>query len=185
VQSARVISEAEAVIAALDLSAPSETLAALLVELEKLTGEAEQLTRGIGRGLVTLGRPGPLAEAVASVAHEADLVAARFAQLVVAFRRGHRATRAGALSTLEARELILSSTDFASSLLEELRAVIDRARDLDAQARQYYDDTFTALWSDPARNAAEAELDRDAGKEIEAGRGFRGSIDDLIKSIDG
>jgi len=52
-------------------------------------------------------------------------------------------------------------------------------------AEQNLDATFAALWADPERNAAEAEQDRRQDAEIDAGAGFRGSIDDLISTIDG
>jgi uncharacterized protein (DUF433 family) len=64
----------------------------------------------------------------------------------------------------------------------QIRAVLRYAAML---AEQNLDATFAALWADPKRNAAEAELDRRADAEIDAGGGFRGSIDDLIAAVDG
>jgi uncharacterized protein (DUF433 family) len=64
----------------------------------------------------------------------------------------------------------------------QIRAVLRYAAML---AEQNLDATFAALWADPERNAAEAELDRRADAEIDAGGGFRGSIDDLITAVDG
>jgi hypothetical protein len=37
----------------------------------------------------------------------------------------------------------------------------------------------------PERNIAEAERDRRTDAEIDAGAGFRGSIDDLLVAVDG
>lgn len=47
------------------------------------------------------------------------------------------------------------------------------------------DRAFDVLLVDPVRNEAEAELDRQSRAEIEAGGGFRGSIDDLLAAVDG
>jgi len=52
-------------------------------------------------------------------------------------------------------------------------------------AEQNLDATFAALWADPECNIAEAERDRRSDAEIDAGAGFRGSIDDLLVAIDG
>lgn len=52
-----------------------------------------------------------------------------------------------------------------------------RARRLDAR--------FAALWADPEIDAAEAALDRRTDAEIDAGAGFRGSIDELMTAIEG
>jgi len=51
-------------------------------------------------------------------------------------------------------------------------------------AQQNLDATFAAIWADPDRNAAEAESDRRADEEIDAGGGFRGSIDELVAAVD-
>ncbi len=51
--------------------------------------------------------------------------------------------------------------------------------------RSKLDGAFAALWADPARNAVEAELDRQADVEIGRGGGYCGSIDDVIATIDG
>jgi uncharacterized protein (DUF433 family) len=64
----------------------------------------------------------------------------------------------------------------------QIRAVLRYAAML---AEQNMDATFAALWADSDRNAAEAELDRRADAEIDAGGGFRGSIEDLIAAVDG
>lgn len=64
----------------------------------------------------------------------------------------------------------------------QIRAVLRYAAVL---AEQNLDATFAALWADPERNSAEAELDRHTDAELDAGGGFRGSIDDLIAVVDG
>jgi uncharacterized protein (DUF433 family) len=64
---------------------------------------------------------------------------------------------------------------------DQIRAVLRYAAML---AEQNVDATFAALWVDPERNAAEAELDRRTDAEIDAGGGFRGSIEDLIVALD-
>jgi uncharacterized protein (DUF433 family) len=65
---------------------------------------------------------------------------------------------------------------------EQVRAVLNYAALL---AEQNLDATFAALWADPSRNAAEAELDRFSDAEINVGKGFRGSVDELIATVDG
>jgi uncharacterized protein (DUF433 family) len=65
---------------------------------------------------------------------------------------------------------------------EQIRAVLRYAAML---VDQNLDATFAALWSDPDRNAAEAALDRQSDAEIDAGGGYRGSIDDLVTGVDG
>jgi uncharacterized protein (DUF433 family) len=65
---------------------------------------------------------------------------------------------------------------------EQIRAVLRYAAVL---AEQNLYATFAALWADPERNIAEAERDRRTDAEIDAGAGFRGSIDDLLVAIDG
>jgi len=65
---------------------------------------------------------------------------------------------------------------------EQIRAVLHYAAML---AAQNLDATFAALWADPQHNATEAERDRRADDEIDAGAGFRGSIDALTAAIDG
>jgi hypothetical protein len=67
---------------------------------------------------------------------------------------------------------------------QERAELVDALLRLDSD-RPALDATFAALWADPARNAAEAELDRQADLEIERGGGLRGSIDDVIATIDG
>ena len=51
-------------------------------------------------------------------------------------------------------------------------------------ADQNLDAAFAALWSDPERNAAEADLDRRSDDEIDAGAGFRGSVEELLAAVD-
>jgi len=51
-------------------------------------------------------------------------------------------------------------------------------------ADQNLDAVFATLWSDPERNAAEAALDRRSDDEIDAGSGFRGSVDELLSAVD-
>lgn len=79
-----------------------------------------------------------------------------------------------------------------------VKALLEQARRLTAQDREQLieallrldsdrsklDAAFATLWADPARNAAEAELDRQADIEIDRGGGFRGSIDDVIATIE-
>jgi uncharacterized protein (DUF433 family) len=65
---------------------------------------------------------------------------------------------------------------------EQIRAALRYAALL---AEHNLDVSFAALWVDPERNAAEAELDRYSDTEIDAGRGFRGSIEDLVATLDG
>jgi len=64
---------------------------------------------------------------------------------------------------------------------EQIRAVLRYAAML---ADQNLDAVFAALWSDPERNAAEAALDRRSDDEIDAGGGFRGSVDELLSAVD-
>ena|ERR1700759_686070 len=66
--------------------------------------------------------------------------------------------------------------------MEQIRTVLQFAAML---AEQNLDATFAALWADPECNAAEAEQDRRTDAEIDAGAGFRGSVDDLIAAVDG
>ena len=66
---------------------------------------------------------------------------------------------------------------------DQIRAVLRYA--LWLAERPSLDATFEALWSDAARNAEEAEHDRLADAEIDAGGGFRGSIDDVNAAVDG
>jgi len=65
---------------------------------------------------------------------------------------------------------------------DQIRSVLRYAAVL---AAQNLDARFAALWADPEVNAAEAKLDRQADAEIDAGAGFRGSIDDVMTAIDG
>jgi uncharacterized protein (DUF433 family) len=65
---------------------------------------------------------------------------------------------------------------------EQIRAVLRYAATL---ADHNLDATFAALLADPERNAAEAALDRQSDAAIDAGGGFRGSIDELVAAVDG
>jgi uncharacterized protein (DUF433 family) len=65
---------------------------------------------------------------------------------------------------------------------EQIRAVLRYAAML---ANQDLDAAFAALWSDPERNADEAALDRRSDDEIDAGAGFRRSMDELLSAVDG
>jgi hypothetical protein len=60
-----------------------------------------------------------------------------------------------------------------------------RTFDIGSRARRHVDARFAALWADPEINAAEADLDRRADAEIDAGAGFRGSVDELMPTIEG
>jgi uncharacterized protein (DUF433 family) len=64
---------------------------------------------------------------------------------------------------------------------EQIRAVLRYAAML---ADQNLDTAFAAMWSDPERNAAEAALDHRCDDEIDAGAGFRGSVDELLSAVD-
>jgi uncharacterized protein (DUF433 family) len=64
---------------------------------------------------------------------------------------------------------------------EQIRAVLRYAAML---ADLNLDAVFAALWSDPERNVAEAALDRRSDDEIDAGAGFRGSVDELLSAVD-
>ena len=67
--------------------------------------------------------------------------------------------------------------------VDQIRAVLGYAAWL--AERPNLDATFAALWSDAERNAAEAERDRLTDAVIDAGGGFRGSVDDLTAAVDG
>lgn len=69
------------------------------------------------------------------------------------------------------------TADERAELLEELLRLDSNGAALDA--------SFATLWADPVCNKTEAELDRQADVEIDRGGGFRGSIDDVIATIDG
>lgn len=95
---------------------------------------------------------------------------------------GTRVTAAQVLSSLAAgcsEAEVLAEHQLTT---EQFRAVLRYAA---ALAEKDLDATFAALWADPQRNASEAELDRHTDAEIDAGAGFRGSIDDLVAAIDG
>jgi len=68
------------------------------------------------------------------------------------------------------------TADERAELLEALLCLDSDPSKLDA--------AFATLWADPARNAAEAALDREADAEIDRGGGLRDSIDDVIAAID-
>jgi uncharacterized protein (DUF433 family) len=95
---------------------------------------------------------------------------------------GTRVTAAQVLASLAAGRSeaeVLTEHHLTS---DQFRAVLRYAA---ALAEQNLDATFAALWADPERNAAEAERDRRTDVEIDAGAGFRGSIDDLVAAVDG
>lgn len=95
---------------------------------------------------------------------------------------GTRVTAAEVLASLAAgcsEEQIQAEHGLTTA---QIRAVLRYAATL---AEQNLDATFSALWADTERNAIEAALDRRADAEIDAGGGFRGSIDDLLAVVDG
>jgi uncharacterized protein (DUF433 family) len=95
---------------------------------------------------------------------------------------GTRVTAAQVLASLAAG---LSEVEIQAKhglTTEQIRAVLRYAAVL---ADQDLDATFAALWADRERNAAEAERDQRTDAEIDAGAGFRGSIDDLLAAVDG
>lgn len=95
---------------------------------------------------------------------------------------GTRVTAAQVLASLAAGGSEAAIQAEYGLTTEQVRAVLRYAA---ALAEQNLDATFTALWADPERNAAEAALDRRSDAEIDVGAGFRGSIDDLIAAVDG
>ena len=100
------------------------------------------------------------------------------------YESGQRAALAGGLSTREAAEMVLRQADLSRWLFARLSSVSALAAQASERARAYLDGVFARLTADPERNAAEAELDRIAKAEIDAGGGFRGSIDDLLAAVD-
>ncbi len=95
---------------------------------------------------------------------------------------GTRVTAAQVLAWLAAglSEVEIGTTHGLTT--EQIRAALRYAAVL---AEQNLDATFAALWADPDRNRTEAERDRATDAEIDAGAGFRGSIDDLVATVDG
>jgi uncharacterized protein (DUF433 family) len=85
------------------------------------------------------------------------------------------ASLAAGLSEVEVRTMHGITSDQVRAVLRYAAVIADE--NLDA--------TFAALWADADRNAAEAELDRRSDVEIDAGGGFRGSMEDLIAAVDG
>jgi uncharacterized protein (DUF433 family) len=95
---------------------------------------------------------------------------------------GTRVSAAQVLASLAAGRSEVEIRTEHGLTTEQIRAVLHYAAVL---AEQNLDATFAALWADPDRNAVEAERDRCADVEIDAGGGFRGSIDDLLVAVDG
>lgn len=94
---------------------------------------------------------------------------------------GTRVTAAEVLASLAAGRSEAQIQAEHGLTAPQIRAVLRYAAVL---AEQNLDATFAALWADPERNAAEAELDRRADAEIATGGGFRGSVEDLIAVVD-
>ena len=80
--------------------------------------------------------------------------------------------------------MVLRQAELSRWLFARFASVIERAVQVEERARAYLDSAFERLYADPERNAEEAELDRLAKAEIDAGGGFRGSIDDLLAAVD-
>jgi uncharacterized protein (DUF433 family) len=95
---------------------------------------------------------------------------------------GTRVTAAQVLASLAAGLSEIEIRTEHSLTTEQIRAVLRYAA---ALAEQNLDATFAALWADPDRNAAEAERDRRSDAQIDAGAGFRGSLDELVAAVDG
>lgn len=183
-QTARVITEAETAIAALDPSGPRDTVASHLESLASLHREAAAVALALRPGMLELGRPGPVCDLVDAVLREAGDVASGFIRAEALYTEWQRAALAGALSTREAAEMILRQIELSRWLFARLASVTDLAAQASERARAYLDGVFERLTADPERNAAEAELDRIAKAEIDAGGGVRGSIDELIAAAD-
>lgn len=183
-QTARVITEAETAIATLDPTGPRDTLASHLGILADLHREAAALALSLRPGLLKLGRPGPVSDLVDAVLRDADDVAAGLVRFEAIYESGQRAARAGALASNEAAEMVLRQAELSRWLFARLASVIGLAAQASERARAYLDGVFERLTADPEQNAAEAELDRLANSEMDAGGGFRGSIDDLLASIE-
>jgi len=95
---------------------------------------------------------------------------------------GTRVTAAQVLASLAAGCSEVQIRTEHGLTTRQIRAVLHYAAVL---AEQNLDATFAELWADPERNAAEAEQDRRTDAEIDAGGGFRGSVEDLIAAVDG
>ncbi len=184
-QLARVILEAETALATLDPTGPRETVAAHLGTLADLHRQAAALALSLRPKLLGLGRPGPVCDLVDAVLRDAGDVASGFTHAEAVYESAQRAALAGALSSRETAEMVLRQGELSRWLFARVASVLDRAADVHERARAYLDGAFERLYADPERNAAEAELDRLADAEIDAGGGFRGSIDDLIAAADG
>lgn len=95
---------------------------------------------------------------------------------------GTRVTAAQVLASLAAGSSEAQIQTEHGLTTRQIRAVLHYAAVL---AEQNLDATFAGLWADPERNAREAELDRRTDAEIDAGGGFRGSVEDLVAAVDG
>ncbi|HET7502541.1 MAG TPA: DUF433 domain-containing protein [Kofleriaceae bacterium] len=95
---------------------------------------------------------------------------------------GTRVTAAHVLALLAAGRSELEIQAEHGLTAGQVRAALRYAAVL---AEQNLDAAFAALWDDPERNQAEAERDRRTDAELDAGAGFRGSVDDLIATLDG
>ena len=183
-QTARVITEAETAIATLDPSGPRDTVASHLGTLASLHREAADIASSLRPVMLELGRPGPVCDLVDAVLREAGDVALGFTRAEAIYESGQRAALAGALSSREAAEMVLRQAELSRWLFARLASVTDLAAQANERARAYLDGVFARLTADPERNAKEAELDRLAKAELDAGGGFRGSIDDLLAAVD-
>ena len=183
-QTARVIAEAETALASLDPTGPRETVAAHLGTLAGYHREAASLALSLRPELLKLGRPGPVSDLVDPVLHDASDAAAGFTRAEAVYESARRAALAGVLSSREAVEMVLRQAELSRWLFARFASVIERAVQVEERARAYLDSAFERLYADPERNAEEAELDRLAKAEIDAGGGFRGSIDDLLAAVD-
>lgn len=101
-----------------------------------------------------------------------------FAKPVIA---GTRVTAAQVLASLASGRSEAEIRTEHRLTSEQIRAVLRYAAML---ADQNLDAVFATLWSDPERNAAEAALDRRSDDDIDAGAGFRGSVDELLSAVD-
>jgi hypothetical protein len=183
-QAARVIIEAEIAISTLDPTGPQDTVASHLGTLAGLHREAATVALSLRPELLKLGRPGPVCELVDTVLRDADDVASGLIRAEAIYESSQRAALAGALSSREAAEMVLRQADLSRWLFARLGSVLDLAARATERARTYLDGVFERLTADPERNAEEAELDRRAKAEIDAGGGFRGSMDELLAAVD-
>lgn len=173
-----MIREAEAALAALDLSAPRDIVAA---DLERLAGwqrEAIEISRAVEAQAASLGHPGALSDLVDTVRHEAIRIAEGFARVSVAFDRVRRAVLANAWPS-EIVEVVRSHCELADSLFAQLAALVTRAEELTARSRSYFDRSFGLVHADPAWSEV-------VGTSFdEAGRPFGARLDDLPDYLDG